>query len=67
MCRAAVRPRQLAGGRRQAYPSNRPFTGAGGPPGRNLYERVRARFAPLGGVDLELPEREPTRELPRFN
>ena len=23
----------------------------------NLYERIRARFAPLGGVDLELPSR----------
>jgi len=43
------------------------LTGAARPPGRNLYERVRARFAPLGGVDLELPEREPTRELPRFD
>src|SRR5271157_1637015 len=28
------------------------LTGAARPPGRNLYERVRARFAPLGGVDL---------------
>src|SRR5450432_706902 len=27
------------------------------PPVLNLYERVRARFASLGGVDLELPER----------
>ena len=36
-------------------------------PTRNLYERVRARFAPLGGVDLELSEREATRELPRFD
>ena len=43
------------------------LTGAARPPGRNLYERVRARFAPLGGVDLELPEREPARELPRFD
>ena len=43
------------------------LTGAARPPGRNLYERVRARFALLGGVDLELPEREPTRELPRFD
>src|SRR5271154_1796500 len=29
------------------------------PPERNLYERIRARFAPLGGADdLELPCRE---------
>jgi hypothetical protein len=36
------------------------------PAGINLSERVRARFAPLGGVDLELPDREPVREPPRF-
>ena len=32
----------------------------------NLAERIRARFAPLGGVDLDLPAREPVREPPRF-
>lgn len=37
------------------------------PPTRNLYERIRARFDPLGGVDLELTPREPTREPPRFD
>lgn len=36
------------------------------PTGQNLYERIRARFAPLGGVDLDLPPREPVRERPRF-
>ena len=36
-------------------------------PERNLYERIRARFAPLGGVDLELPPREAPREPPRFD
>ncbi len=36
-------------------------------PVRHLYDRVRARFAPLGGVDLELPPREPVREPPRFD
>ncbi|WP_408856604.1 hypothetical protein [Acidiphilium sp.] len=34
---------------------------------RHLYDRVRARFAPLGGVNLELPPREPVREPPRFD
>ncbi len=34
---------------------------------RNLYERIHARFAKLGGVDLELPERQPAREPPRFD
>ena len=38
-----------------------------GPPTRHLYDRVRARFAPLGGVDLELPAREPVREPPGFD
>ena len=32
----------------------------------NLYERIRRRFNPLGGVDLELPPRGPAREPPRF-
>jgi len=32
----------------------------------NLAERIQARFAPLGGVELDLPEREPPREPPGF-
>ncbi len=36
-------------------------------PERNLVDRIRARFAPLGGVDLELPPREPVRDPPRFD
>jgi len=38
--------------------------------GRSMEEEVRyilrmaLRFEPLGGVDLELPEREPAREVP---
>ena len=36
-------------------------------PGRSLSQRIRARFAALGGVDLELPPREPTREPPAFD
>ena len=38
----------------------------GSPTLRHLYDRVRARFAPLGGVELELPRREPVCEPPRF-
>ena len=38
------------------------------PPVRNLYERIRARFAPLGGADdIELPPREPVLDPPRFD
>ena len=32
----------------------------------NLYERIRARFEPIGGVELDLPPRGPGREPPRF-
>ena len=32
----------------------------------NLARAIRARFAPLGGVELELPSRPPLREPPRF-
>lgn len=35
---------------------------------RNLYERIRARFEPLGGADdLELPPRLPDRDPPRLD
>ncbi|MDE0044718.1 MAG: plasmid stabilization protein [bacterium] len=37
------------------------------PRSRNLAEAIRARIAPLGGVDLELPPREPGREPPTFD
>jgi plasmid stability protein len=38
------------------------------PPARSLYERIRARFEPLGGADdLELPPRLPDRDSPRFD
>ena len=35
--------------------------------GSNLASAIRARFAPLGGVELELPPREPAREPPHFD
>ena len=36
-------------------------------PAPNLAASIRARIAPLGGVDLELPPREPAREPPSFD
>ena len=33
----------------------------------NLAQAIRARVAPLGGVELDLPAREPTREPPGFD
>ena len=35
--------------------------------GLDLYERIRARFAPFGGVELDLPPREAAGEPPRFD
>ena len=32
----------------------------------NLARAIRARFASFGGVELEIPPREPMREPPRF-
>jgi len=38
------------------------------PTARNLYERIHARFAALGGADeLVLPPRDPVRDPPRFD
>jgi plasmid stability protein len=37
------------------------------PTGQNLAELIRKRFAPLGGVELEIPPREPGREPPNFD
>jgi antitoxin FitA len=34
---------------------------------RNLYERIHARFAVLGGVDLDLPPRAEVRAPPQFD
>ena len=35
-------------------------------PSTDLARAIRERFAPLGGVDLDLPPREPMRQPPRF-
>ena len=37
------------------------------PEQENLASAIRARFAPLGGVELEIPPRDPMREIPRFD
>ena len=36
-------------------------------PNLNLADIVRRRFAPLGGVELELPPRDPIRKPPDFS
>lgn len=35
-------------------------------PPRDLARAIRSRVASLGGIELELPVREPMRELPRL-
>ena len=35
-------------------------------PPANLARAIRARFAPLGGVELDIPPREPMRKPSRF-
>jgi plasmid stability protein len=45
---------------REALTATRPASGA------ELVSAIRRRFAPLGGVDLEIPPRGPAREPPRF-
>ena len=36
-------------------------------PQQNLAIAIRSRFAPLGGVELDLPPRSPMRQPPRFD
>jgi plasmid stability protein len=36
--------------------------GSDSPQGENLAATIHSRFAPLGGVDLDIPSREPIRE-----
>jgi antitoxin FitA len=35
--------------------------------GADLLKRIRARFEPLGGAELEIPPREPARDPPDFS
>ncbi|SRR6266446_6365245 len=45
----------------------RAVSASGALPTGSFYERIHARFARLGGVDLELPPRDEAREPPRFD
>lgn len=45
---------------KEALMEKRPTTGA------DLMTAIRRRFSPLGGVELELPLRQPGREPPHF-
>ncbi|MDE3000944.1 MAG: plasmid stabilization protein [Gemmatimonadota bacterium] len=37
------------------------------PPPTNLASAIHDRFAPMGGVELEIPTREPMRDPPPFD
>ena len=37
------------------------------PAQQDLAAAIRARFAPLGGVELDIPPRSPMRQSPRFD
>ncbi len=39
----------------------------GEPTGLDLYKRIRARFAPFGKIELELPARGGDRDPPNFD
>ena len=43
------------------------LNGPAAQPTENLAEAIRKRFAPFGGVELELPKREAMREPPDFS
>ncbi len=45
----------------------REAVGRGTVPARGLGTAIHELFKPFGGVDLELPPREPMREPPRFD
>ena len=63
--RAAQRGRSMEAEAREIL---RSALSAPSPPrsGGNLADAIRRRFAPFGGVELELPPREPPREPPDF-
>ena len=42
------------------------LSGSQRPTDQHLYERIRARLAPFGGADLDLPPRAALREPPWF-
>jgi plasmid stability protein len=63
--RAAERSRSMEAEARAILASA--LTASARKPGRGFYDRIHDRFAALGGVELDLPPREPPRDPPRFD
>jgi plasmid stability protein len=63
-----LRVRAAENGRSMEEEARRIIEDAVGPrENLNLAEAIHALFAPLGGVDLELPPRQPIRQPPDFS
>ena len=66
--KALLRVQAARHGRSMEEEARRILREAVGRPGpADLVESVRSRFEPLGGIELELPQREPAREPPTFD
>jgi len=63
--RAAERGHSMAAEARDILQAALSTTGRA--PARNLYDRIHARFAALGGVDLDLPPRDAPRDPPQLD
>ena len=62
--RAAVNGRSMEAEAREILKAALPVEAA---PTKNLGTAIRERFAPYGGVELDIPPRDPMREPPKFD
>ena len=62
--RAAVNGRSMEAEAREILKAALPAETA---PTKNLGTAIRERFAPYGGVELDIPPRDPMREPPKFD
>ena len=62
--RAAVNGRSMEAEAREILKS---ALGAEAAPTKNLGTAIHELFAPFGGIELDIPRREPMRQLPKFD